>query len=49
MTKQYKVTFITLDGNTQAAYVDAPSYVRARMIFENEYQFESIQNIEEII
>ncbi len=43
----YKITFLTLDGNTQEVFVDAISPERAILKFENEYQYEAIKYCEE--
>ena len=43
----YKITFVTLDGNTNAVYIDATSKERAILKFESEYQYEAIKYCEE--
>lgn len=45
--KTFKITFLTLDGNTQEIYMDALNKERAILRFENEYQFASIKYCEE--
>ena len=35
--KQYLITFITLEGNTQMVYLDAKNKERAILKFESEY------------
>ena len=46
--KQYKITFLTLDGNTQQVIIEAKDKERAILNFETVYQFEAIKYCEEI-
>lgn len=46
--KKYKITFLTLDGNTNQVFIDAYSEERAILKFESEYQFEAVKYCEEV-
>lgn len=45
--KTYKITFLTLDGNTNQVFIDATTKERAILKFESEYQYEAIKYCEE--
>lgn len=38
----YKITFLTLEGNTNVVYIDATSVERAILKFESKYQYEPV-------
>jgi hypothetical protein len=46
--KTFKITFLTLYGNTNTVYIDAKNKERAILSFENQYQFVSIKYCDEV-
>lgn len=45
--QQFKITFLTLDGNTQQVFIDAQNKERAILKFESDFQHEAIKYCEE--
>lgn len=46
--KKFLVTFISLDGNEQEVYVDAPDERQCKREIERSYEYDEILSIEEI-
>jgi len=46
--KTYLITFLSLDDNINKVYIDAPNEIKAQQIFDHDYKYDSIIDIEEI-
>jgi len=46
--KTYLITFLTQNDNIQKVYIDAPNEIKAQQIFDHDYEYYSIIDVEEI-